>query len=262
MARQHSRHYQVVQLKAVVKEDIHRQLRKRRHLAVGRYLISQQPLRHIARADMEADWHIQLDRRLPQRIPMRISHQRQTIVLRLSGEENALVAHGGATAHLLHRGSDVPERNRGNRQQAACVGGGPLGLPIVVDSDAGKHQLGVIQFQELLGPKTAHIPIWSMYFNRALALYAPGCISSKVFGGLLKVPTPAVAVIPALARGRLPPTTHFWLPSASVSICGTRSRMLAGARLVQRSADSVTWVSASIMVYPLIESLLQTSFSL
>src|ERR1700730_1576274 len=105
----------------------------------------------------------------------------------------------------------------------------------------------------------AQMPIWSMYFNRALALYAPGCISSKVLGGLLKLPTPAVAVVPALAKGRLPPTTHLWLPSASCSICGTRSRMRAGARLVHRSADSVTWVSASMMLYPLMVSLLQIS---
>src|ERR1700730_4238133 len=107
---------------------------------------------------MEADWQLQLDRRLPEWTPMRVAHQRQTIVLRLSGEENPFVAHGGAAAHLLHRGSDVPERDRGNRQQAARIGGGPLRLPIVVDLDTGKHSLRVIQFQKLLGPKPVYAP--------------------------------------------------------------------------------------------------------
>src|SRR5580700_3467692 len=41
-----------------------------------------------------------------------------------------------------------------------------------------------------------------------------------------------------------PSTYHMGLPSTSTT-CGTRSLYLAGARLVQRSWDSVRWVSAS-----------------
>jgi hypothetical protein len=73
----------------------------------------------------------------------------------------------------------------------------------------------------------------------------------------LKLPTPAVAVIPGLASTpRTPPSTQRCAPLALVSIRGTRSRMLAGARLVHKSGVSVTCVSASIIVYPLTPYLL------
>ena len=88
-----------------------------------------------------------------------IAQQRLTVVLRLAGEENAFVAHRGAAAHFLHRGVDVPERNRGDRQQAARIGGRPLGLPIVVDLHAGEHQLRIVQLQELLRAEAANVRI-------------------------------------------------------------------------------------------------------
>ena len=100
-----------------------------------------------------------LDRHFPKRIPMRVAQQRLTVVLRLSGEENAFVAHSGAAAYLLHCRLDVPERNRGDGQQAARVGGRPFGLPIVIDLHAGEHQLGIIQLQKLLRAKAANVRI-------------------------------------------------------------------------------------------------------
>jgi len=54
---------------------------------------------------------------------MRIAQQRLTEVLRLSGEENSLVAHGGAAAHLRNCGGDVPERIdvMGSRRRASAA---------------------------------------------------------------------------------------------------------------------------------------------
>ena len=90
---------------------------------------------------------------------MRIAQQRLAVVLRLAGEEDALVAHRGAAAHFFRRGVDVPERNRGDRQQTARVGRRPLSLPVIVNLHAGQHQLRIVQLQELLRAEAADVGI-------------------------------------------------------------------------------------------------------
>src|SRR5690349_14766559 len=105
---------------------------------------------------MEAEGQTKLACHFPQRVPMRVADQGQTIILRFASEQYAFMTHRGASAYFFYRRGDVPERDRGDRQQPARVGRRPLSLPVVVDLHTGEHQLGVTQLQELLRTKSAH----------------------------------------------------------------------------------------------------------
>ena len=159
IACQHAGDDQVAQLHAVAHEDIDGQFGERRHLAVGADLVLAQAAVHVARADVEADRLVQFARHFPQRVPVRVAQQRLSERLRLAGEQNALVAHGVAAPDLGDRGLDVPERRRGDRQQAARVRGRPLGLPVVIDFHAGQLQVLVVHTQEFLIAEAAHVRV-------------------------------------------------------------------------------------------------------
>jgi len=108
---------------------------------------------------MKADGQIAVDRDIPQRFPIRVAEQRLAVVLRLAGEENSLVAFFRAAAHFFHRGIDIPERDRGDGQQAARICRRPLGLPIIVDADASQHQLRIVELQKLLRTEAADVGV-------------------------------------------------------------------------------------------------------
>ena len=108
---------------------------------------------------MEAHRQVQLAGRFPQRVPVAIAHEGLPEGLRFAGEQDAAVAHRRAPAYLTHGRLHIPERGGGDGQQSARVRRGPLGLPVVVGLDTGQHELGVLQFEELLVAETGHVGI-------------------------------------------------------------------------------------------------------
>ena len=108
---------------------------------------------------MKTDRQIQLNGDLPQRVPALVAQQGLPQGLRLAGKQNALVPHGGAAPDFFDRLVHIPERGRGNRQQAARIGRRPLGLPVVIGSDTGQLQLFIVKPQELLAAKPADVGI-------------------------------------------------------------------------------------------------------
>ena len=108
---------------------------------------------------MEADRQAELDRRFPQRIPVRVTNYRLAERLWLASKEDAAMTHRRAASHLGHRRLHVPERCRGDRQQAARIGRRPFALPVVVDLHAGQHQFRVAELQEHLAAEAADIGI-------------------------------------------------------------------------------------------------------
>src|SRR5581483_8088158 len=100
---------EVIQLQAVAQEDLDGELGERSHLAVDFHLLLEQTLGHVARADMEAERQVEFAGDLPQRVPVLIAKERQAVILRLTGKEDAAMAHFLASANFLNGLVDVPE---------------------------------------------------------------------------------------------------------------------------------------------------------
>jgi hypothetical protein len=105
---------------------------------------------------MEVDSKLTLLRERPERVPRRIGEHRCPEPVGLAGHDQPAVTLVGCTADLAHRFLDVPERDRGERDQPAGVGGGSLGQEVVIGPNAVKGQLGR-QPGERTRPEAAHV---------------------------------------------------------------------------------------------------------
>src|SRR5215472_13580809 len=119
---QHTGHDQIAHLPAVLQKDVDRERGERRREPVTRHAILEQSFRHVTRSDVKTDRQIELTGDLPERIPARVAQQRLTEILRLAGKEDSAMAHGRTATYFRGGGPNVPEGNRGDRQQAARIG--------------------------------------------------------------------------------------------------------------------------------------------
>ena len=91
---------------------------------------------HRAAADVEADRDAGLLRGRPDRVPVPVGERRLAVVLRLVAEVHRPVAELDAALQLGDREVDVPERQRGDREQPVGVGAAPVGEEVVVGAHA------------------------------------------------------------------------------------------------------------------------------
>ena len=92
----------------------------------------------MAGQDVQADWHVQVLRRFPERLVM-VGVERQVGVWRLP-DESAFEAAITAAAKLLHRLVDVVDRDGGDADQPIQRRLAVLKQPVVVDAEAGLLQ--------------------------------------------------------------------------------------------------------------------------
>ena len=81
---------------------------------------------HRAAADVEADRHAGLLRRGPHRVPVPVRERRLAVVLRLVAEVHRAVAELDAAVQLGDGEVDVPERQRGDREEPVGIGAAPV----------------------------------------------------------------------------------------------------------------------------------------
>ena len=156
---QDPRHEQVGDLDPVVEEQGHGRRDVGGARTMGLHASGREPFGEVAAADMERHRQARLLHRGPERVPMGIAEVGQVVELRLPGEQHPPMTRGRAPLHLRHRGRDVPERGRHDREQATRIGAAPLEQEVVVRADARQHQLRVAEPEELLVPEAGHVRI-------------------------------------------------------------------------------------------------------
>ncbi len=116
-------------------------------------------LGEAAAADVETDRHSGFLGRRPDRIPVPVAQHRRAVILRLIAEDHRLVAARGTALDLAHRGGEIPERRRHDRNQAPRVCAAPFEQEVVVGAHALEHQLRVAEAQEAAGAEAADVRV-------------------------------------------------------------------------------------------------------
>ena len=158
-AGKNPRKEQIPQLLAVVHEEPKGRIpvgapNSRHSDALGRIGVIEGP-----GPDMKTHRKITRTRGRPDRIPMAAAQDGKVMGLRLPRKEDTLVPHLGAAFDLDHRGLDIPERGREDRNEPPRVWRNPIDQEVVVGPHAGQHELRIIEAQKSLAPKATHVGV-------------------------------------------------------------------------------------------------------
>ena len=108
---------------------------------------------------MEAHRDAGLLRGRPHRVPVRVRERRLAVVLGLVAEVHRAVTELDAALQLADREVDVPERDRGDREQPLGIGAAPVVEEVVVRAHALRDELGVAEAQEVAVPEAADVRV-------------------------------------------------------------------------------------------------------